>query len=398
MNSRRVALLALSFLLASFAPKANGQVLYGSIVGNVTDTSSASVPGAVVKLTQVETNQSRELITNASGAYLYNDAPAGTYQVTVSKEGFQTFTARDIVVRNNSATRVDATLSVGTASQTVEVTAQAAALQTDRADVHTETTAAALEAIPVSNRSYQSLMVLTPGVTQPSYYQTGGINNPTRSMAYNVNGTPNTDVVVRIRRSQRDQPMDPAIAGLYAGHRGHRHGQHGHQQLRRGAGPGGRRVRQCDGQERHQLHVTAPPSNTSPMPIFGRADSSCLPIRASSKTTKMYSAVRSAGPSRRTSLFYFVSWEDTSENSNAASPYALQNGSTGNFLTLPNSVFAPATSRRLAPIFTTLTTGAANGTGRTVFPGNMIPSNRLSPVAQSYALLPSPAPDRRQRE
>ncbi len=198
MNCRHVALLAVPFLFAALASPVKAQVLYGSIVGNVTDSSGAAVPGASVKLTQTETNLAREIITNATGSYVYNDAPAGTYQITISKEGFQVFTTRNVTVQNNTATRVDASLNVGAASQTVEVTAQAAALQTDRADVHTDTTSAALEAIPVSNRSYQSLMVLTPGVTQPSYYQTGGINNPTRSMAYNVNGTPNTDVVVRI--------------------------------------------------------------------------------------------------------------------------------------------------------------------------------------------------------
>ena len=223
MNWRRVALLAVLFLLASLTRQANAQVLYGSIVGNVTDSSAASIPGAVVKLTQTETNLSREIVTNASGAYIYNDAPAGTYQISISKEGFQAFTVRDIVVQNNTATRVNATLNIGAASQTVEVTAQAAALQTDRADVHTETTSAALEAIPVSNRSYQSLMVLTPGVTQPSYYQTGGINNPTRSMAFNVNGTPNTDVVVRIdgvsatnQWIQQLQAYTPAIEAIDA--------------------------------------------------------------------------------------------------------------------------------------------------------------------------------------
>src|SRR5579885_880762 len=137
MHWRQVALLALPFLLVLPDHRANAQVLYGSIVGNVIDASNASVPGAVVRLTQIETNQTRELVTNSSGAYLYTDAPAGTYRVTITKEGFQSFTARDITVRNNTVTRVDATLNVGAANQTVEVMAQAAALQTDRADVHT---------------------------------------------------------------------------------------------------------------------------------------------------------------------------------------------------------------------------------------------------------------------
>src|SRR5690349_7553014 len=165
MTLRRLPMLACASLLVSVACPANAQVLYGSIVGNVTDATNASVPNAVVRLTQVETNSSREVITNTAGAYIYNNAPAGTYQVVISREGFQTFTARNITVQTNTVVRVDATLAIGTANQSVDVTAEAAALQTDRADVHTEMTSATLENLPVSNRSYQSLAILTPGVT-----------------------------------------------------------------------------------------------------------------------------------------------------------------------------------------------------------------------------------------
>jgi hypothetical protein len=47
-------------------------------------------------------------------------------------------------------------------------------------------------------RSFQSLLFVTPGVTQPNYFQTGGINNPSRSMEFDVNGTPTGLMVVRI--------------------------------------------------------------------------------------------------------------------------------------------------------------------------------------------------------
>jgi hypothetical protein len=87
MSMRRVALMAAPILLASLAPHAKAQVLYGSIVGNVTDASKASVPSAVVRLTQVETNLSHEVLINQAGAYTYNDAPSGTYLVAISKEG-----------------------------------------------------------------------------------------------------------------------------------------------------------------------------------------------------------------------------------------------------------------------------------------------------------------------
>src|SRR3954451_1765289 len=111
------------------------QVLSGSLVGNVTDASGSGVPGASVKIVQAQTNETREVTTNESGGYTLSTVPAGTYQVSISKQGFQSFTTRNIDVRVNTVVRVDASLQVGQVSEQIEVTAQAAALQTDRADV-----------------------------------------------------------------------------------------------------------------------------------------------------------------------------------------------------------------------------------------------------------------------
>ena len=390
MSLRRVVLLTMSILLASLARQANGQVLYGSIVGNVTDASQASIPDAKVTLTQVETSQSHDVLTNQAGAYIYNNAPAGTYRVVISKEGFQTFTARDIVVQANSAVRVDATMSVGTAAQSVEVTAEAAALQTDRADVHTETTSAALENIPVSNRSYQSLMVLTPGVTQPSYYQTGGINNPTRSMAYNVNGTPNTDVVVRIdgisatnQWIQQLQAYTPAIEAIdtvnsvtssFDAEQGLAGGASVNVMIKSGT---------------NELHGSAFEYVTN---AALRARGFFLPANDPKiKDDKNTFGGTIGGPIKKNKLFYFVSWEDTRENSGAPSPYALQNGATGNFLTLPDAALRTGNFSESANLIYDPNSGSASGTGRTPFPGNQIQPTRLSPSAQkmlSYLPLP----------
>jgi Carboxypeptidase regulatory-like domain/TonB dependent receptor len=391
MNLRHVALLAAPILLlASIAQRANGQVLYGSIVGNVTDASEAAVPGAVIKLTQTETNSMHEAVTNQAGAYVYNDAPAGTYSVSISKDGFQTFTVREIVVQSNTATRVDATLSVGTANQTVEVTAEAAALQTDRSDVHTETTSTALENIPVSNRSYQSLMIMTPGVTQPSYYQTGGINNPTRSMAYNVNGTPNTDVVVRIdgvsatnQWIQQLQAYTPAIEAIdtvnmvtssFEAEQGLAGGAAVNVMIKSGT---------------NSYHGSAFEYVTN---AALRARGFFLPADQSKlKDDKNVFGGTFGGPIKHDKLFYFVSWEDNTENSNAASPYALQNGSTGNFLTLPNAAVRTGDFSQTGTVIYNPQTGNANGTGRSPFPGDVIPTNMLSSVSTALlAYLPLP--------
>ena len=77
------------------------QVLYGSIVGTVTDSADLAVPGATVTITHAETNQARETTTNESGNYAFPNVAAGTYRVDVALPGFQSFRAQDIAVRLN---------------------------------------------------------------------------------------------------------------------------------------------------------------------------------------------------------------------------------------------------------------------------------------------------------
>jgi hypothetical protein len=84
-----VAALA-TFLAGS---PADAQVLYGSIVGNVTDSTGAAVPGATVTIEQTETKLTRELVADAAGAYHFTAVPSGTYSVTVTMNGFRTRSA-----------------------------------------------------------------------------------------------------------------------------------------------------------------------------------------------------------------------------------------------------------------------------------------------------------------
>src|SRR5436309_14837930 len=94
----------------------NAQVLTGSIVGQVADTSGAVVPDAAIKITHRETNQVRSAITNASGDFSFPSLPGGTYDVVVSKTGFQTFSAQALTVSAGQVVRVDAALRVGNIS------------------------------------------------------------------------------------------------------------------------------------------------------------------------------------------------------------------------------------------------------------------------------------------
>ncbi len=190
--------LAVLFIALALTRPGEAQVLYGSIVGNVKDTSDAAVSGAVIKITNKETNQSREVATNADGSYNFPTVQTGRYDVTVSKQGFKTYTRANLEVTLNNVTRSDIKLEVGALSETVSVTAEAALLQTDRAEVRSELTAQKLLNLPIpSGRNYQQLFRTLPGITPPENAHSIP-TNPSRALQYNVNGTNRSSNNVRI--------------------------------------------------------------------------------------------------------------------------------------------------------------------------------------------------------
>lgn len=210
---RRLGQAIVAGLMVLAGVNVGAQALYGSLVGNVVDETGAIVPGATIAITQKETNQTREQSTPANGAYSFPNVAPGTYDVVVTLPGFRTFASRDVTVNIGAIVRVDARLALGALEESVVVTGQAAILQADSAALQSVTTAQALENLPINGRSYQSLLTLTPGVAQPNYFQTGGINNPSRSMSISVNGQPNTNVLPP-RRHVGDQSVDSLPSGL----------------------------------------------------------------------------------------------------------------------------------------------------------------------------------------
>src|SRR5262245_56437756 len=132
------------------------QLLQGTIDGNVTDSSQAAIPDATVTARDQQTNFTRETKTNSVGGYSLPGLPPGTYMITVSLPGFQSYTQTGIAVTPNTIRRVDVTLTVGQLTDSVTVEASAAALQTDRAEIRSEVTGTTLINVPVPiGRNYQ---------------------------------------------------------------------------------------------------------------------------------------------------------------------------------------------------------------------------------------------------
>ena len=189
--------LVLMFL-ALMPQTGSAQVLYGSLTGRVTDLQGAVVPGATVSLTHRETNQTRQAVTDAGGGYDFATVAAGTYTVKISKSGFKSVTKENVAVTLNTITRADISVEVGQVSETVIVTADAAPIKTDRAEVSAELTSRPLSELPVPlGRNYQQLFKTLPGFTPPEDAHSVP-SNPSRSMVFNVNGSSRSSNNTRI--------------------------------------------------------------------------------------------------------------------------------------------------------------------------------------------------------
>ena len=182
-------LLTLAVMLALGSPnRAQAQVLYGSLVGQVADSSDAAVSGAVVTILNLRTNQSRETKTDLRGSYSFIDLRGGTYTLKISQQGFRTYEKTGVTVTLNAVTRVDVHLELGAVTETVTVTAEAPSLQTDTSEVHANVGTTEVENLPVPlGRNYQQLYRTLPGFTPPEN-QHSIPTNPARALSFYVNG------------------------------------------------------------------------------------------------------------------------------------------------------------------------------------------------------------------
>jgi hypothetical protein len=174
--------------IALAAAPARAQVLYGSIVGTVTDAQGAHVPGATVTIVNKETNLTRDAVTNEEGQYSLTNVLPGPYDVKVALTGFREAVRTNVPVSIGQISRVDMTLQIGTLTETVTVESAAQLLQTDKADVSTELKSAEITALPLNQfRNYQALINLVPGAT-PAQFQNAETDTPARSLSTNING------------------------------------------------------------------------------------------------------------------------------------------------------------------------------------------------------------------
>jgi hypothetical protein len=136
----------------------------GSILGTVTDASSAVVQGVRVTATNVDLNLVKEATTDASGQYRFLALPVGRYKVEASFSGFRNFVQPGIVLSVNDQRRVDIVLQVGEAQQEVSVNADALQVESTNTQLGEVIEQKKIMELPLNGRNYTDLLGLQPGV------------------------------------------------------------------------------------------------------------------------------------------------------------------------------------------------------------------------------------------
>jgi Carboxypeptidase regulatory-like domain len=136
----------------------------GTVSGQVTDQTGATIAGANVTLTDASTSTSRGTTTNEAGRYIFVNVTPGTYDVRISKTGFAQALISKLTVEIGLVTNASSSLKVGTATETVEVTATGVEMQTMNAAVGSTVTFRSMEVLPNLSRDSSTLMTLQPSV------------------------------------------------------------------------------------------------------------------------------------------------------------------------------------------------------------------------------------------
>jgi hypothetical protein len=177
----------LAFLVLFGAALAHAQTVTGAITGEVTDPSGAIIPGAQIVAHNQGTGVDTSATANSAGSYRIDFLPIGRYQVTVKAKGFNTETLPEFSLEVQQTAHFNVKLSVGSASESVSVSASSPILNTEDPTIGTTFTANTIQNFPLNGLDFSALTLYEPGAV--STYGTSGTTSFERS-TYNSD-TPN---------------------------------------------------------------------------------------------------------------------------------------------------------------------------------------------------------------
>ena len=370
--------LALVLILALMPSLASAQVLYGTLIGNVSDQTGSAIPNAKVEAQNTSNGQLKTTSTDDRGAYFFNDLQTGVYDVSISSPGLAKMQQKSMRINANTTTRFDASMSVASVNESVTVDATASVLKTDKADVSAQLSRQQVTDLPVgAGRNFQNLYKTIPGFSPPAEAHSDA-GNPQRSMVSNVNGVSYSNSNTKLDGAVISYPWLPHITAYippaeaietvnivtnsYDAEQGMAGGAVVNVQIKSGTndfhGSG------------HWFHTN---SVMKARPYFFFENR--LPKNIFNQTGGTF-----GGPIKKNKLFFFANWERTTRRQYAFAfrtvPTDILRG--GDFSTSGANVFDPGT-------------GNTNGTARLQFPGNRIPLNRFDPASRTMiGLVPAP--------
>jgi outer membrane receptor protein involved in Fe transport len=381
-RNRGFILLVLLAVFGLAAPSpAHGQAVYGSIGGIITDASGAVVPGASVTITSVERKTSDTVTTNEAGFYVKERLLPGTYEVKAELQGFKGAVFPDVKVNVDTQTTLNMKLELGQVSEAVTVAGFSPILKTDRADVATTFEQKQITDLPVLDRNFTKLILLTPG-TQQLQWQHAASENPqgsTQTMVngqhfsgtgYQLDGTENRDPILgiivinpnfeaigetKITSQNYDAEFGQATAGVVS--------------VQTKSGTNTIRGSGFEFFQNDAFQSRNPFSQSLPDPLTGKF----VP-----KTKRNQFGGSVGGPIQKDRIFFFGDYQGTRSNVGGSK-----------LLTVPTAAARNGDLSAYAVNIYDPNTGAP--AQRTQFAGNVIPSNRLSPQAQNILkLIPLP--------
>ncbi len=382
---RSGVVLSLLLALTALLQPANAQVLYGSVTGNVSDQSGATVPGATVTLTNQGTGQVREAMTSEDGTYTIPNVLPGVYDLKITKQGFTTHSETGVNVSANNIARIDPKLKVGNVSEVVSVTSNATALQTESSSVKSEISSKEIQALPINNyRNYQSLLNLVPGTT-PAGFQNANTDTPERALTTNVNGTARNNNNTRLDGAQSVNIWLPHHSAYVPPSESIQEVNISTNNFDAEQGlAGGAAIQVITKSGTNEFHGSGFAYLDNH--LF-RARNAFQPLQLGKNKPKNLRTIPGAtigGPVIKDKLFFFGSWEGMFERLIRDGRYSVP---TADLRTVTTGVnFSPYNT-----IYDPYTGALMNGTDRTAFAGNIIPANRISAVAlKVLPLIPLP--------
>src|SRR5881227_928477 len=187
MKKLQFCLVAISILLVALG--AFAQVQNGQFTGIVTDPSGAAIPNAKVTVTNMGTNLSVTTTTNQSGLYTARELPIGTYKIAAEAKGFKTSSNTNLTLNAGTVQRVDFRMELGQAKEVVEVTGEAAAVNTEDSKLATTVGSTQIANLPLNGRNVYDLMQLAPGAVNVNGVDfEGGHGTVVNGVRENFNG------------------------------------------------------------------------------------------------------------------------------------------------------------------------------------------------------------------